>query len=112
MELTKENIEAEKYKAVFTNFQEAFCANDTISCDSLFNENGYWYFFEGLWGDNDEYLSDKEGLKLVIFDEPNKSAVTAWKILKLRNKELVLISTISQYSCYYNSQRKLTFEKE
>ncbi len=112
MELTKEKIDGEKYKAVFTNFQEAFCSYDTISCDSLFNEVGYWCFFNGIWGDGEEVLSDKEGLKLVIIDEPDKSAQTAWKILELTNKKLVIISPISYYACYYHTQRTLTFEKE
>ena len=112
MELTKDNINSKKYKAVFTNFQESFCSNDTVTSDSLFNEIGYWYFFDGLWGNNYEYLSDKEGLRLGIFDEHSNSATTAWKILRLKNKELILISPVSQYSCYYNSQRKLIFNKE
>ncbi len=113
MELTKEKIDGEKYKAIFTNFQDEYCLGDTATGDSLFNEIGYWCFFGGgIWGDNEEVLSDKEGLKLVIIDTPDKWAMTSWKILKLTNKELTIISPISEFYCYYHTQRKLTFEKE
>ena len=109
MELTKEKIDGEKYKAVFTNFQEQWGNTK----DTLFTCEGYWKFNDGPYGGCAfvEDLDKKEGLTLILQTDSGSTGVT-WKIKRLTNKELIITHIPCIDLEYYRNVRTLTFEKE
>ena len=119
MKLTKDHISGDKYKAIFTNFQEEYCwyeniNKDRVSGDSLFSDEGSWEFFDGTYGDCTEELDEKEGVRLRIkFNHEYEYVGNRWKIKMLTNKKIILINEVCHsYICYYKTSRTLTFEKE
>jgi hypothetical protein len=129
IELTKEKVDEEKYKAVFTNFQEEYCEEeDTLRQQALFNAFGMWEFTGGDWQckgpSEQDNLFDKQALFLTyenFEDEKGKSVITTkvkWKILRLTNRELIIVNKTCVFDRFYTpeicdlrTRRILTFEK-